>query len=376
MKRAYSFFAMIILGVFIFTGVGKSQTTTEPSSGLQETLKSLTGTAGQAYVAPVISAFGSNLNSGWVHKSPSSKVFGVDIEVGVVAMATMFGDNNKTFSTSGTFRFSQAQAREMVDASTNDPKLIILTSGQKDELANLIAQQDFSVGISGPTIVGKKGTVPGTKGEFVSVDFKGTTIRYNTQDYTIDSKSVVTPATGYLDGISALPLFAPQFSIGTVYGTMATFRFLPSVELGDLGKFSYFGFGLQHNPAMFIPVPLPVDISAAFFTQTLKVGDIFEASATTFGLYVSKTFGWGISITPFAGFAIESSSVDVVYDVEYAPIAVGLTPIKEEISFSMDGENKTRLTVGASIKLALLNLSVDYSLAKYNAASLGVSFIF
>ncbi|MFA6977771.1 MAG: DUF6588 family protein [Ignavibacteriaceae bacterium] len=345
----------------MFTGVGKSQ-------GLQETLTKLTGTAGEAYVAPIISAFGSNLNSGWVHKSPSSKVFGIDLEVGVVAMATMFGDNNKTFSTTGTFRFSQAQAREMIDASTTDPKLLILTSGQKDELANLVAQKEFTVGISGPTIVGKKESE-------VMVDFSGADITYNSQTYKVDPKSVGTKAMGFLGDAPALPLVAPQFSIGTVYGTMATFRFLPSVEVGDLGKFSYFGFGLQHNPAMFIPVPLPVDVSAAFFTQTLKVGDIFKASATTFGIYASKTFGWGISITPFAGFAIESSSVDVAYDVDLATSVPGVT-VPSKISFSADGENKTRLTVGASIKLALLNLSVDYSLAKYNAASLGVNFIF
>ncbi|MCK9212241.1 MAG: hypothetical protein M0P61_15480, partial [Ignavibacteriaceae bacterium] len=148
MKRMYSFFTVIILVAFIFSGVGKSQ-------DLQGTLHKLTGSAGEGYLSPVISAFGANLNSGWVHKSPSSKLFGIDIEVGVVAMATMFGDNNKTFSSSGTFRFSQSQARTMIDKSS-DVRLNLLSNSQKDEFAAKIAQQDFSVGISGPTIVGKK----------------------------------------------------------------------------------------------------------------------------------------------------------------------------------------------------------------------------
>ena len=360
MKRTYNFITAIIVFAFVFSGVGMGQ-------GLEETLTKLTGTAGEAYVSPIISAFGSNLNSGWVHKSPSSKVFGIDIEVGIVAMATMFGDNNKSFNTSGSFRFNQAQAREMIDNSS-DPKLAFLTSGQKNDLANKIAQQDFTVGISGPTIVGKKESE-------VMVDFTGADISYNGTSYKIDPKSIGTGAMGFLGDASALPLVAPQFSIGTVYGTMATFRFLPSVEVGDLGKFSYFGFGLQHNPAMFIPVPIPVDVSVAFFTQSLQVGDIFKASATTFGIYASKTFGWGISITPFAGFAMESSSVDVSYDVNYATPVPGVT-VPGKVAFTMDGENSTRLTVGASIKLAVLNLSVDYSLAKYNSASVGVNFIF
>ncbi|MDP3682620.1 MAG: hypothetical protein Q8S01_01690, partial [Ignavibacteria bacterium] len=67
MKRAYSFFTVIILFAFIFSGVGKSQT-------LQETLSNLSNDAAQAYVSPIISGFGANLNSGWVHKSPSSKI--------------------------------------------------------------------------------------------------------------------------------------------------------------------------------------------------------------------------------------------------------------------------------------------------------------
>lgn len=358
MKRSYSLVTAIIFFALVFSEVGISQT-------LEETLTKLTGTAGEAYVSPIISAFGSNLNSGWVHKSPSSKVFGIDIEVGVVAMATMFGDNNKTFSTSGTFQFSNDQAMVLINNSTQTQGL---PQSAKDGMANQIAQQQYTVGISGPTIVGKKESE-------VMVDFSETNVTYGGTTYKINQQAISTGAKGFLGDAPALPLAAPQFSIGTVYGTMATFRFLPSVELGDLGKFSYFGFGLQHNPAMFIPVPLPVDVSAAFFTQTLKVGDIFKATATTFGLYASKTFGWGISITPYAGFAIESSSVDVAYDVNLATAVPGVT-VPTKVSFSADGENKTRLTVGASIKLALLNISVDYSLAKYNAASVGLNFIF
>lgn len=357
-----------LTGFFLVAIFSLQLTIAQENDGLQETLSKLSEDAASKYVAPIVSGFGANLNSGWVHKSPSSKVFGIDIEVGIVAMATMFGDNNKSFNTIGTFRFSQSQARSIIDNSTTDPRLAIMTDTQKNELAAKVAQQYFTVGINGPTIVGKKESE-------VMVAFSGADISYNYQTYKIDGQSIGTGAKGFLGDLSALPLFAPQFSLGTVYGTMATFRFLPSVELQDLGKFSYFGFGLQHNPAMYIPVPLPVDVSAAFFTQSLQVGDIFKATATTFGIFASKTFGIGISITPFAGFAIESSSVDVAYDVEYASPVPGTT-IKDKIKFSMVGDNSKRMTIGASFKLALINLSIDYSIAKYNSASVGLGFVF
>jgi len=359
MKRTYSVLVTIFLVAFIFSGVGKSQ-------GLQETLTKLTGTAGEAYVSPIISAFGSNLNSGWVHKSPASKVFGIDLEIGIVAMGTMFGDNNKTFNTSGTFRFDNNQAMSLLNNSVQTKNL---PQSYKDALAYELSKKEFTVGINGPTIVGKKESE-------VMVDFSGANVTYNSITYKVDPQAITTGAKGFLGDAQALPLFAPQFSVGTVYGTMATFRFLPSVQVGDLGKFSYFGFGLQHNPAMFIPVPLPVDVSAAFFTQTLKVGDIFKASATTFGLYASKTFSLLglVSLTPYGGFAFESSSVDVAYDVNYATPVPGVT-VPGKVEFTMKGDNSTRLTVGASFKLLLLNISADYSLAKYNAASLGINFI-
>ena len=60
----------------------------------------------QHMLGPTVSAFGADLNSGWVHRVPKATIFGIDIELGFVAMGTFFSDNNKTFSTSGTFRFN------------------------------------------------------------------------------------------------------------------------------------------------------------------------------------------------------------------------------------------------------------------------------
>jgi hypothetical protein len=53
---------------------------------------------------------------------------------------------------------------------------------------------------------------------------------------------------GLLEDLPALPLFAPQLTVGTIYGTQASFRFVPTYDVTDLGDFKYFGFGLQHNP--------------------------------------------------------------------------------------------------------------------------------
>ena len=125
---------------------------------------------------------------------------------------------------------------------------------------------------------------------------------------------------------------------------------------------------------MWIPTPLPVEVSVGFFTQSMKVGDVFSTTATTFGVFASRTFGPGaFNITPYAGLSVESSTIEVKYDyiVDY-PIPNTKVPV----TFELKGENSVRFTLGASAKLALFNLSVDYSIAKYNSLSAGLGFVF
>jgi hypothetical protein len=332
------------------------------SQDLQETLGKLSKDAAGAYVAPIVSGFGANLNSGWVHRVPKAKIFGIDVEFGVVFMGTFFGDNDKTFSANGSFQFNRDQAAYLVDQTAAYPAAV------RAALIDSLSSKTFTVGLSGPTIVG-------SKNDSVKVDFSGASFSYMGTTYQVDPNKIATPAKGFLEELSLLPLAAPQISLGTVYGTSLSFRFLPSIKINDdLGEFKYFGFGIQHNPAMWIPTPLPVEVSVGFFAQSMKVGDVFSTTATTFGVFASRTFGPGtFNITPYAGLSVESSTIEVKYDyiVDY-PIPNTKVPI----TFELKGENSVRFTLGASAKLALFNLSVDYSIAKYNSLSAGLGFVF
>ncbi len=319
------------------------------NSELEQTLAKITGDASKAYLAPISSAFGANLNSGWVHSAPRATKFSLDIEVGFVAMATLFGSQNQTFSSSGKFRFNSVQAEQLIPSN--------ITGTYRTQIKNEILNTDFTVQISGPTIVGKKT-------DSVKVVFPGATI----QGATLGRKEIVLPVTGYLEELPALPLAVPQVTLGTVFGTQVAIRYLPEVEISkDLGKFVYSGFGIQHNPGMWIPFPLPVNVSVGYFTQSLEVGKIFKTSASMFGVFASRRFGPGaLNIEPYAGLAFESSKIDVQYDVVY-DTPTGPSP--STIKYSLEGENSTRFTIGATLKLALLGISVDYSLAKYNTVS-------
>lgn len=365
----------------------------QTSSGdntLESTLQNIAGDAAKGYVSPIVSGFGSDLNGGWFHKSPSSKMFGFDLEFGVIAMGTTFKDENKTFSSTGNFSFNFTQAKALVPASvipnsaTISGVTVTLTTQQKDDIRNQIASQlaqaSFNVTIGGPTVIG-------AKTDSVRVGFSGLNQTFNVTNIAgvsganaaipvaLAATSTVLPISGYLENLSLLPLAAPQLSIGTIVGTQATFRYLPEVQLDPkIGKFKYFGWGLQHNPGIWFPNPLPINLCASFFTQKLEVGTIFSTTATAYGINVSKTFGPGaLNITPYAGFMLEKSTMTFTYTSQ-VDIGAGQTrPVT--VNFDLDGENTSRITLGLSLKLLFININADYNIAKYNSFTGGVMFI-
>jgi hypothetical protein len=371
------------LFVFAVTAVSQQsqpQTSDNGSGSLQNSIEQLSSDAAKKYVAPVVTGFGSDLNAGWFHRAPRAVVAGFDLEFGVVAMGTLFSDANKSFSTNGIFQFDSSQAAYLTD-NISDPNYSSLPPALKAQARQQIIDQirgkDFNVGITGPTIIGSsedRMKVEYKGGQFVITDPLG-----GQQTIAVPADKLVLPVTGLLGdkkilGKNLVPLAAPQLTIGTVFGTQFTFRYLPQIKVSDeIGKARYFGWGIQHNPGVWLPVPLPLDVSASFFHQSLKVGSIFEASATAFGVNASKQFGLPeINVTPYAGFMFESSSMTFTYDYT---LDTPTGEIPQRITFDLKGENKTRLTFGLSIKLLVININADYNIGQFNSYSAGVMII-
>ncbi|MDD8018076.1 MAG: hypothetical protein PHP42_06860 [Bacteroidota bacterium] len=369
-----------LLTVLICFGLIVSQSNAQDMAG---TMVKLAGDAAKEYVNPIVTGFGADLNGGWFHKAPASKMLGFDLEFGLVAMGTFPSDAAKKIpdGTSGAFRFSggyysgdfvhnpSGEKSQAEIIAQNIPNWNLIPVTNKQDIIDKISAQDFSVGITGGTIVG-------SKTDTIKIVFPGKTIDFGpsgTRD--IPGSSVAIPdVAGLLENVSVIPLAAPQLSLGTFVGTQFTFRYLPEVEVSkEVGKFKYFGFGIQHNPGIWFPNPLPVDISASFFTQKLSVGTLFVSKATAFGINVSKTFGPGaLNVTPYAGFMLESSTMTFDYTAKITN-SVGTTDLP--IHFELEGANKSRLTLGLSLKLLFLNINADYNLGKNNSATAGLMFI-
>ncbi len=327
------------------------------SQSLDETLSHLSSDAGAAYVEPVISAFGSNMNSGWVKGVPPASLVGIHFQVRLIVVGSFLDDANRTFFTTGSFRYTSFQADDILQASGFDPS----NTPNYNDLRNEILSQEWQVDIAGPTITG-------SSDENIKVEFPGAEIQGETVGSFI---TTIEGASGFLDDLSIFPQPAVQLDIGNVIGTSASIRYFPSVDIKDVGKISLWGIGLLHNIGFWFNNPLPVEIGLGFFYQKLDVGDIFQNNSTQFGVYVSKTLGVIISFTPYIGVTYETSNTSVSYNYNFDTPA---GPQKTSISFDLDGNNNVGLTIGGALNLPVVSLNVDYKIAKIKTLTLGLSF--
>jgi hypothetical protein len=341
---------LLIIFAFIFTITNLSRSQT-----LEETLSNLSEDAGVAYVGPVISAFGSNMNSGWVNGVPSASILGLDIQIRIIAIGSFFNADEKTFLTHGEFNFTSEQADDILQASGIDPGTIPNYEAVKAE----ILSQTWTVDIGGPTIIGEYD-------EDVKVIFPGAEI----QGVTIDSTITAIGVGGFLDGISVFPTPAIQLNVGSIAGTSVSFRYFPTVNIGDVGEAGLWGLGILHNIGFWFSNPLPVDIGLGYFYQDLDIGTVFQNKSNMFGIYVSKTFGMIVSFEPYVGVTYETSRTKMQYTYYYdAPIG----PQSQSIDVDLDGQNSAGLTLGAQLNLPIVSLNVDYKIAKIKTLTVGLN---
>jgi hypothetical protein len=381
---------LFALAVFLFAVV--SSATAQDGEDLEETLARLSKDAALGYISPVVSPFASNLNGGWFHKAPKSTLFSLDIEVGLVGMGTFFPEDDpgiRHFSTSGEFRFSSGQIDDILEGVDLSSFPVDIRDTIMDALIDAFSGAEFTVGISGGTIIGDPD-------DNINITFEGKPIEIDNPLFGLPGQPekisinvpteiiVLEGVAGFgevLANINFLPFAAPQASIGTILGTRAVFRYLPKISLvsslsEELGDFEWFGWGIQHNPRAIIPIPFPLDISFGFFKQTLKVGDIFEATTSSYGISVSKQLGVrAFNLTPYAGYMIEKSKISINYQfkVDDQTFDVSIDDLEEAVNG--ENPNKTRLTFGCNLRLLLFNVNVDYNIGKkYNSVTVGLMF--
>ena len=304
MSKSRGRLAALILAVLAATPAAADE--------LEGLLEDVTGQYAQAYLAPFTHSFGPNLNGGIYHTAaiPRSRL---TIDFGVKVTATHLAEEDQAFQ----------KVIENVDLGDFDPAF----AGQTGDIV-----------MSGPTIFGDDETMGSVAGYIGGVQV----FSQDTIEGLVDTRYS--------------PLVVPQASVGGVAGLRATVRWLPEVDLGDIGKTKVFGYGLQWSVNTVAPT-LPVDVMVGFFKQSVDIGTLIETDASSMFVAASKSFALA---TVYAGYAKEDSEIDIAYTY---------SGDDSKVAFTVEGSQESRITVGATLNvLAKLNLEMGHGdLTTYTA---------
>ena len=293
---------LLLLMVFMFYLGVKAQT-------VEDVLSKYTAENGQMYLQPFADAFSADYNSGLFHNAKVKKK-GFHIYIGVVAQVATISNSAKYFK------------------AYTDSDLFP-------------AQGPYKV----PTVFGP------TEGLAVPIDGTGGAYEY------------VFP--GGFD-VDYLPLAMPQLTIGSVFGTDLTLRYI-GLDVDDYGKIDVFGWGLRHSIDQYISA-FPLALSVGYYNQSFKIGSYMDAKTNVVNLQTSFSVP---VITFYGALGYESSKVDVQYIYEGAEINQFSEP-GDKISFELEGANAMRVTLGLCFNLGPVKIHGDYNIASQNTFAVGL----
>lgn len=214
-------------------------------------------------------------------------------------------------------------------------------------------------------------------------------------------------------GLPYVPTVMIQGAVGLFFDTDVTVRYMPETEIPDFGNIGLMGASVKHGLNQWLPIYLPVDVAIQAGFTNLNVNsaldvrpssgsDIrddnpastwenqkieFKSSGYTYNLLVGKEldlFILGISL--YGGIGMESATTTVATPGSYPVLTVndnvaeyvsGVTKkviaIDQPLDLEFAGANSFRATVGAKVRLFLVNVVAEYTHATYPMASVGVA---
>jgi len=291
----------VLMALVLCFSVGFSTGQDDVSTALSELAARYNPADRAAYLQPFSDVLGGDLNTGW-YRDALIKKSGFQLYFGIVTQAAIIRDPQKTFNAS-TPAYFQAET----------------------------SQNSYEV----PTVIGPNSSV--------RVD------GLNGTAYTFSGGA----------GLSLGPIATPQISIGSLFGTEVSFRFLPINFGDDVGKLQVFGIGARHSISQYLG-DFPVALAIGYYYNQLSVDDDWETTSQ----FISGQGSYNVGkLTLYGGLGYEIMSSEFLYtDPE----------TDAQSTINMEDGNSIRFTFGAAINLGVFNLSADYNIAKQHTASIGI----
>lgn len=295
------------------------------------------------YMAPASGTLIHNLSNGW-YSSGKAKSLG-RFEVSFIANVSLVGSKHRTFL------MNENDYQYFYFRDPNISEMEVPTIFGEDTDVEMIAAYDYGNGV-------------------------------------IETTPIKLPEGISSSGINLIPLPSLQASAGIWKGTEVKVRFIPKVKIDDFKTHTY-GFALQHELTQWLPAAelLPLHVSALVGYTTLNAtydlnrhsglrGKDQELSTDADSWLFTAIVSTSLPVINFYGGLgyINGSSksyLNGTYEIDRG-VDAGKTLVDPvRIKHTSSG---VAATVGFKLQLGFFRLNADYSLQKYNNASLGISF--
>jgi hypothetical protein len=280
---------------------------------VDDRLEAYTGRNATGYLAPLVDAFRSNLNSGLFH-SAYVPVNGFHVGLEVNIMSTFFGDDSRTF-------------------------LATTEAGFQPETT-----------VKAPTVIGDK--------DAVIVDGDANTMFAFPGGFDVDN----------------IYFSCPQITVGSWKGTELVGRLiLFDTGIADLGRLSVWGGGIRHSLSQYIARLKPVDLAiAAYWQDADMVNDDDEKVIDSRLSTISLQSGMRLNgFYPYLGVSVNWWKMDLTYGFDEDPDTA-----PSQVGFRTDGDFQMTLGVSYQVGFVAAYGEYNLARQDTVAAGLSVNFPF
>lgn len=315
---------------------------------LSETIASVGEEYARGYLAPLMDAFGANLNAGLVPAARWGKPGNeINVYVGFKVFGAFVPQSGRTFSTTyvADIPFSQNFGSESVRMNipaevTIEDAPSFFGDSEPGEMT-IRAQSDTSFTYLGLVIP-------------VSIDITET-----------------KEGIGGLLNLGVAPFLVPEVVLGTYLGTDVMVRWVPRISVENTESIYLIGLGVRHSLNPYLP-NLPFDVAVQTVWQRAGADDdddnpLLRVSTFAANMQIGKRIG---ILGMYAALQSEQSSADVRYD--YVPDSFEPGDEPTSVRFSLAAANKMRGIFGVGVNLGMLHLNADVGLGRTKTISAGL----
>ncbi|MES2797242.1 MAG: DUF6588 family protein [Bacteroidota bacterium] len=165
-------------------------------------------------------------------------------------------------------------------------------------------------------------------------------------------------------GLKAISLAAPQITIGSLFGTEISFRYMAFNFDDDFGKLSLMGVGIRHDIGKYFLKKSKFIVTTELNYQDLQIGKYSDLKTFKVGVYAgqqSKNFHY------FTYLGYQSGKQNISY---YN------SSDEKDYSVQLTNKNPLLIGLGAGLKVSVLRIHTQINLISPIAVALGIGLNF